>query len=137
MIKIKLKDLQSVIDIFCRISQSRCNILLSYSLLKIVKALEEEAKIANAAYEKLKYKYGKQDENGNIVTKEKDGVTVLEFDNEDNKEQFLKEAQEFYDSEIEIACPKIKLSQLADENIKLSPVEFAAIESFIEMDIAI
>ncbi len=131
VIKFKLINLSQIINVFNNIANKQTNIALSYQILKILKKLGEEKDIFNNTVRMLRNKYCKVDADGNIVLNAngtfqiKDGL----------EEEYKKEAQEFASLEVELDVDKIRLSQLSNEDIKLSPNELFTIEDFIETDI--
>jgi len=73
-------------------------------------------------------KYGEKNENGELITDEKDNCKI----NPDGINDFTNELNELIDSEIEINANKISIDSLEDK--EFTPAEMAQLEIFIDFE---
>lgn len=99
---------------------------LSFKIIKIVESVNETLKIVNTARQKLVEKYAEKDDDGNIVPMENDGIKI----DEEKRDDFVSEFEEFNLIENEIAGDKLDIDDLAGINIK--PKELAIIRWLIK-----
>lgn len=132
MPKIKLGNLRNVYAIFQGLSAIKYNPIFSYTVLKIMRRLEEEFKIFNETLRTLQLEYAKVDGNNNVIANKQGQI---QFESDDKANEYNSRANELYQMEIEIDCLKISLSQLANNNVEISVEELKTIEDFLEIDV--
>lgn len=131
MVETKLRNLRPAYLVLGRFNGKHSPIF-SYTVLRIVKKLEEEYTVLGETLEALQKDYCKLDNQGVVVVDEDNQV---QFENEEKEKEYNEKANELLNTKIEIDCPKITLSQLANENVQISPSELALIEDFVEIDV--
>lgn len=97
---------------------------VSYQLYKIGKKVEDEKNFFIQEEKKLIEKY-----NGKV-----DAVGKIDFEDDKNRESFVKEYQELNNLEIkDLDSLPIKIN-IEDLNIKLSALEISVLDGFIDFD---
>lgn len=108
----------------------------AYNIAKIARKFDQESKLSQELYVKLIKKYAKLDDKGEIAPR-KEGERVIPNTYEIRDEavedgSWKKAAEDFDATEFEIACHKVKLSDL--NNVGLSPVDLLALEDIIDLE---
>lgn len=97
---------------------------VSYQLYKVGKKIEDEKSFFIQEEKKLIEKY-----NGKV-----DAVGKIDFEDDKNRESFVKEYQELNNLEIkDLDSLPIKIN-IEDLNIKLSALEISVLDGFIDFD---
>jgi len=107
-------------------------ITLSMKLTKVVKELDSHYQEYMEKLRELRQKYGKKDEDGNLIIKD----NRIDFEKGDF-EKFIKETKEADNLEVEVKFPvHLKLKDFVDDSgrpLKLNAKISYAIEPIIEM----
>ena len=119
MVKLKMSEIEIMLTQFNTLSKEKFSSRVSYIISRWGKALESEFKDYMAHYGELQKKYAKLDDEGKIVTEKDDNDRdVIVFEKgEEGKNEFTKEREELYSTEIELPLTKIKLSEVANKEL--------------------
>lgn len=118
--KITIANLiNSIVPVLSKMMSKELSPVISFKLVKMVKAVNAEIEIFNGERIKLLEKYG---------TKSEDKSDYIIPD--ENKDAFNKGISELLALEVDIAVEKVNL---ANEDIKISPADMMKIEEFVEM----
>lgn len=128
MIEITLRDIIDSSDSLKNLSQKPLKARCAYSIGKILKQVDNEMSGFNDTRLELIKKYGEKDENGELITDEKNNVHIIPAHLED----FNAELRELMDTTVELPVNKISIADIGD--IEFTPVEMAQLERFIEFD---
>lgn len=126
MIKIKLGDLINSTEVLQKLSQTEMKAKLAWSVTRLLKAADKEMQEFNETRMNLIKKYGEKDENGELVTDDKNNCKIPEA----NLAQFSSELNELIDEEIEVNANALSLEALEDK--EFTPAEMSVLEPFIE-----
>lgn len=115
---------------------------LAYDIAKIGRKFDEEAKLCHELYIKLLKNYAKLDEKGEFVLREEERMnpkgekvtikvpnTYVIIEEKHADGSWEKASTDFDNTEFEIPCAKIKLSDL--EGVGLSPLDLLNLENVI------
>ena len=128
MIKVTISDLLNSTDTLQKLAQKDFKAKLAWSIARLLKSAETEIQGFNDARMNLIRKYGEKDENGQLITDEKDNCKI----GNESITEFSNELNELMNSEVEINANKIKMELL--ENLDFTPSDMAALEPFVELD---
>lgn len=124
--KIKNEVLVNSINILSKLNNYELPIKLSYSIAKNIKIIDEELKIYTEERQKLINKYAEKDKDGNIITSEDGTVNILDSEN------WERDIMELLKIENEINIKKIKIEELENSDIRITPFELTQIEYMIK-----
>jgi len=128
--KIKLGELNIVLESLNKLIDKEISIKTSYKISKLIKQLVNEYDIFEEKRMKLINKYAEKDEIGNVrVDKENNSVFILD----NNKEKFNKEINELVNIKVEIIVEKVRLDDLGD--IMVSPRDLFNLDFLFEENI--
>jgi len=115
-LKLKLGELNIVLDSLNKLIDKEISIKTSYKLSKLTKRLIDEHSIYEKNRMKLINKYAEKDADNNIIINKEDNSTTVIGENKIN---FNKEFTELINIEMELEFEKIKLDDLGE--ISISP----------------
>lgn len=104
---------------------------VAYSIIKIVRWLEQEEKTAQSLLEKFTKELAEKNEDGSLKTPEGGEPGTLSISPE-NQEVWKKKEAEWASIEVSMDWQKLKASELGAA--KLTPAELAACEWFIDIE---
>jgi len=119
--KLKLSDIFQSKDSLVKLANSDLPIKTAYNLSKLVKKLNEEYQNLEDFRVELVRKHGNLEEGNYRVPQNGE-----QFDN------FIKEYNDFMQTEIEIDVPEIEVP-IEDIKIKLTPMDVINIEKFVKL----
>lgn len=122
--QIKLARILNAHQTLQKFASNSFSALTAWDLMVILKKLSEHYEQYAQIVGKIREKYGKFNEEQNTY--------VLDPSDEENVVKANKEHEDLINKEIEIECPKIKLSELTSE--KVSIMDLIEIEWLIEDD---
>jgi len=126
MIKIKLNDVVNAIETFNKIMQQSFKGSLAFKIARLARELDTEMKTFNEERQKIIQKYGKKDENGELIVDDNGNVN---FD----KNSLIEINQEFnslLETELEINADKLPMDSI--DEFEITPQEMLNIEIFFE-----
>ena len=125
MSKIKLLNVEPLINLLDPLLMEKCGGLLSWEIIDLLNDLKPHLEKINQVREKIKEDYGQKDDNGQFLTKKNDqGLELIVFG--DNLETVEKELQELMDQEIEIS-KSIQLKNFGNE-VKIEPIKIKVLD---------
>lgn len=128
MITITINDLLNSVETLQKIAQKDFKAKLAWSIARLLKSAETEIQSFNETRMNLIKKYGEKDENGELITDEKNNCKIKTED----VDTFTEELNELINTEVEINANKIDFNLL--ENIDFTPSDMTALEPFIEFE---
>lgn len=128
MITITINDLLNSVETLQKIAQKDFKAKLAWSIARLLKSAETEIQSFNETRMNLIKKYGEKDENGELITDEKNNCKIKTED----VDTFTDELNELINTEVEINANKIDFNLL--ENIDFTPSDMTALEPFIEFE---
>lgn len=99
---------------------------VQYKILKLKKAITEELRETDKFVTELAQKYGKKDEDGNLITRENGGIAI----EENMREEFIVEANKL--DEMELQIPDIYFSEDEMNGLGLTLEEVEIFMMFIK-----
>ena len=99
---------------------------VQYKILKLKKAITEELRETDKFVTELAQKYGKKDEDGNLITHENGSIAI----EENMKEEFIMEANKL--DEMELQIPDIYFSEDEISGLGLTLEEVEIFMMFIK-----
>lgn len=99
---------------------------VQYKILKLKKAITEELRETDKFVTELAQKYGKKDEDGNLITRENGGIAI----EENMREEFIVEANKL--DEMELQIPDIYFSEDEMSGLGLTLEEVEIFMEFIK-----
>lgn len=125
MITIRLEELVNAIPVLTNLGTQDFSGRIAFSILKLLKKLEEEYQLFEKTREKIVLKYAKKDDAGQPLVV--DGrISILE----DSIKTCNKEITDLLQNIVQIDSNKIKAEWL--DEVRLSPQSIIEIEPFIE-----
>lgn len=124
MIEVKVADLLNSIDAIKNLMTYPIKSRVAYQIARLAREIDNEYKIFDEARVNLIKKYGKKDENGELIVSENGQWTV-----DENIEEFNKEFEELTETPLQINADRINLDSL---NCDLSPETMMKLMPFIE-----
>jgi len=115
-LKLKLGELNTILESLNKLIDKEISIKTSYKLSKLTKRLIDEHSIYEKNRMKLINKYAEKDADNNIIINKEDNSTTMIGENKIN---FNKEFTELINIEMELEFEKIKLDDLGE--ISISP----------------
>lgn len=128
MITITINDLLNSVETLQKIAQKDFKAKLAWSIARLLKSAETEIQSFNETRMNLIKKYGEKDENGELITDEKNNCKIKT----ESVDAFTEELNELINTEVEINANKIDFNLL--ENIDFTPSDMTALEPFIEFE---
>jgi len=126
MIKIKLNDVVNTTETFNKIMQQSFKGSLAFKIARLARELEKEMQTFNSERMKIIRKYGKKDENGELIVNN-DGN--IEFEN-DKINEINSEFNSLLETELEINADKLPMDSI--DEFELTPQEVISLEKFFE-----
>lgn len=126
MIKIVLGDIVNSTEIFNKIMQQSFKGSLAFKIARLARELEKEMQTFNDERMKIIRKYGKKDENGELIINN-DGN--IEFEN-DKINEINSEFNSLLETELEINADKLPIDSI--DEFELTPQEVISLEKFFE-----
>lgn len=129
MIEVTVKEIVNGIETINELMTEALPSRAAYQVAKMAKAMSDEYKIFEDMRLKLIKKYGKKDEQGELVIDERNQYTVPK----ENMEAFTKEFNELTASKVELLVNPINLDSLYCD---LTPAQMVSLMPFIvEQDV--
>lgn len=128
MIKVKIADILNGTETLQKLAQKDFKAKLAWSISRLLKAAEQEIQNFNDTRLSLIKKYGEKDENGELITDEKDNCKIVES----NVKSFNDELNELIVTEVELNANPIDIALL--EDLQFTPADMAALEPFIKFE---
>ena len=128
MIKVKISDILNGTETLQKLAQKDFKAKLAWSIARLLKAAEQEIQNFNDTRLSLIKKYGEKDENGELVTDEKDNCKIVES----NVKSFNDELNELIATEVELNANPIDIALL--EDLQFTPADMAALEPFVKFE---
>ena len=128
MIKVKIADILNGTETLQKLAQKDFKAKLAWSISRLLKAAEQEIQNFNDTRLSLIKKYGEKDENGELITDEKDNCKIVES----NVKSFNDELNELIATEVELNANPIDIALL--EDLQFTPADMAALEPFIKFE---
>jgi len=126
MIKIKLNDVVNSTETFNKIMQQSFKGSLAFKIARLARELDTEMKTFNEERQKIIQKYGKKDENGELIIDENGNIS---FD-KTNLNEINQEFNSLLETELEINADKLPMDSM--DNFEITPQEMLGIEVFFK-----
>ena len=126
MITVTLENIINSAESLRALAQKELKGKTAYRVSRMLRELDKEYSLFNETRAELIKKYGKKDENGELVVSENGDYTL----EQEHIEDFYKEINELLKNEVELTVDKIDIDDL--ENITFTPNEMLMLEPFIE-----
>lgn len=125
--KVKAGIVYNALDVINEISEKPMKVSLIAKLLRLSDELEKENRLIEKQRKEILQKYGKKDENGQLIISEDGNIS---FENEEF-EKVQNELYELSELEIEITDREITQEELENSNLELTISQFATLNNFI------
>ena len=126
LIKVTLNDVVNSSQIFSKLMQQPFKGSLAFKIARLARELEKEMQTFNDERMKIIRKYGKKDENGELIVGEDGNVS---FDN-DKISDLNSEFNSLLETELEINADKLPMNSI--DEFELTPQEVIGLEKFFE-----
>jgi len=126
-LKVKAGIVYNALDVINEISEKPMKVSLIAKLLRLSDELEKENRLIEKQRKEILQKYGKKDENGQLIISEDGNIS---FENEEF-EKVQNELYELSELEIEITDREITQEELENSNLELTISQFATLNNFI------
>ena len=126
--KVKCGIIYNAFQTVMEFSEKTMPVKLAGKFLRLSNDLSKELEFINKQRQTIIEKYGKKDENGQLIV-ENDMVT---FENDEISQKAQEELNELSDLEVEIVDRHITEEELEAAGIELNMNQFAALENFLE-----
>lgn len=128
MITMTLGDIFNAVPILREISEKEFPGFVTFKIARIIREFDKEIQLFESGREKIAYKFGEKDENGNLVFLENGNIKVPE----ENILECNKELRELLDTEVEINAEKIHVDIF--EKIEMTPSQALLLEPIVEFE---
>lgn len=125
MIEITLKEIMQSTDLFNKLLDKECKAKVAYWIAKLVTEINKEYTIFNDTRKKLIEKYGKRDEEGNLITINDNFELQEEY-----IQEFNEQINELLNETVELNINPIDINDL--EEFKFKPNEMALLMPFVK-----
>ena len=125
--KVKAGIIYNAVQIIDELSEKPMKVALIAKLLRLSDELQKENQLIEKQRREIIEKYGKKDENEQLIIDENGNVS---FENE-NIEKVQNELYELSELEIDITDRKITQEELEDNNLELTINQFIILNNFI------
>lgn len=125
--KVKAGIIYNAIQVIDELSEKPMKVALVAKLLRLSDELQKENQLVEKQRIEILEKYGKKDENGQLIIDENNNVN---FEN-DNVEKVQKELYDLSELEIEITDREITEEELENNNLELTMNQFIILSNFI------
>ena len=125
--KVKAGIIYNAIQVIDELSEKPMKVALVAKLLRLSDELQKENQLVEKQRIEILEKYGKKDENGQLIIDENNNVN---FEN-DNIEKVQKELYDLSELEIEITDREITEEELENNNLELTMNQFIILSNFI------
>jgi len=105
-----VQEMVDSVSILREINEKKMPAKTAYQFARIIREMENELKNFQNIRMKLVERYGKKDENGNLIQDEDGNVEIFS----EKKNDFKKEISDLMESKIQINCELINLNELLD-----------------------
>jgi len=126
LIKVSLNDVVNSSQTFNKLMQQSFKGSLAFKIARLVRELEKEMQTFNDERMKIIRKYGKKDENGELIVGEDGNVS---FEN-DKINDLNNEFNSLLETELEINADKLPMDSI--DEFELTPQEVIDLEKFFE-----
>ncbi len=126
LIKVNLNDVVNSTQTFNKLMQQPFKGSLAFKIARLARELEKEMQTFNNERMKIIRKYGKKDENGELIIDENGNVN---FDT-DKINELNNEFNSLLETELEINADKLPMDSI--DEFELTPQEVIGIEKFFE-----
>ena len=125
--KVKAGIIYNAVQIIDELSEKPMKVALIAKLLRLSDELQKENQLIEKQRREIIEKYGKKDENGQLIINENGNV---DFENKDI-EKVQNELYELSELEIDITDREITQEELEDNNLELTINQFVISNNFI------
>ena len=125
--KIKAGIIYNAIQVIDELSEKPMKVALVAKLLRLSDELQKENQLIEKQRMEILEKYGKRDEDGQLIVDENNNVS---FEN-DNIEKVQKELYDLSELEIDITDREITEEELENNNLELTMNQFTILNNFI------
>ena len=125
--KVKAGIIYNAIQVIDKLAEKPMKVSLVAKMLRLSDELEKENQLIEKQRMEIIEKYGKKDENGQLIIDENGNVN---FENEDIDE-VQNELNELSELEIDITDREITQEELENNNLELSMNQFIILNNFI------
>jgi hypothetical protein len=126
LIKVSLNDVVNSTQTFNKLMQQPFKGSLAFKIARLARELEKEMQTFNDERMKIIRKYGKKDENGELIVGEDGNVS---FEN-DKINDLNSEFNSLLETELEINADKLPMDSI--DEFELTPQEIIGLEKFFE-----
>lgn len=126
MIEIKLADVMNSMETLQKLAGQTFKGKTAFQIARILKKLDEEIKTFNDTRAALINKYGKRNENGELIVDENGNCSLKE----DGLVDFNKELSELLNTVIEVNAEKLNVEELSEGSF--TPGEMIVLEPFFK-----
>ena len=127
--KIKCGVIFNTLQTINDLAEKPMRVKLAAKMLRLADDLQKESEYINKQRNTIIEKYGKKDENGELIIE--NGNITFEGENAEKVQQEFKDLSEF---EVEITDRNITEQDLIDNNIELTMSQLAALENFFHKE---
>ena len=124
--KVKAGIVYNALDVINEISEKPMKVSLIAKLLRLSDELEKENRLIEKQRKEILQKYGKKDENGELIIDENGNIS---FD-QANLNEVNQEFNSLLGTELEINADKLPMDSM--DNFEITPQEMLGIEVFFE-----
>ena len=125
--KVKVGIIYNAIQVIDELSEKPMKVSLVAKLLRLSDELQKENQLVEKQRIEILEKYGKKDENGQLIIDENNNVNF----EKDNIEKVQKELYDLSELEIEITDREITEEELENNNLELTMSQFTILNNFI------
>ena len=126
--KVKCGIIYNAFQTVMEFSEKMMPVKLTGKFLRLSNDLSKELEFIDKQRQMIIEKYGKKDENGQLVVEN----DMVSFENDENAQKAQEELNELSNMEIEITDRHITEEELEAAGIELNMNQFAALENFLE-----
>lgn len=128
MITMTMNDIFNAVPTLREISTKEFPGFVTFKIARIIRELDKEIQLFETEREKIAYKFGEKEENGELIALENGNIKIPE----DKIEECNKELQELFNTEVEINASKLPVNIF--ETIEMTPVQAMNLEAIVDFE---
>ena len=128
MITMTLNDIFNAVPTLREISGKEFPGFVTFKIARIIRELDKEIQLFEAEREKIAYKFGEKDDNGQLIVLDNGNIKIPD----ESITECNQELQALFNTEIEINASKLPVNIF--ETIEMTPTQAMNLEPIVEFE---
>ena len=128
MITMTLNDIFNAVPTLREISNKEFPGFVTFKIARIIRELDKEIQLFEAEREKIAYKFGEKDDNGQLIVLDNGNIKIQD----ESIAECNQELQALFNTEVEINASKLPVNIF--ETIEMTPTQAMNLEPIVELE---